>query len=94
MKIARVYDDPGQASARRILVDRLWPRGVAKAEAPFDLWLKDVAPSTDLRRWYGHVPERFAEFDRRYRQELAATPNREALAELRNYLRLGPIPIS
>ncbi|MHB8505739.1 MAG: DUF488 family protein, N3 subclade [Acidimicrobiales bacterium] len=80
--IARVYDatDPG---APRVLVDRLWPRGIPKHNAPFDRWLKDVAPSTDLRKWYGHDPAQFDEFGRRYRRELASSPAREALASLR-----------
>ena len=78
VEIARVYDPPDEGSARRVLVDRLWPRGVAKAAAPFDQWMKDVAPSAELRKWYGHVPERFEEFARRYRDELADGPSREA----------------
>lgn len=91
LTVARVYDDPGPSSARRVLVDRLWPRGIAKSQAPFDRWIKDVAPSTELRKWYGHVPARFDEFSRRYREELGTTPKRNALAELRNYLALGPV---
>ena len=60
--IARVYDEIGKDPARCILVDRLWPRGLARSKAPFDAWAKDVAPSAELRKWYGHVPERFEEF--------------------------------
>jgi uncharacterized protein YeaO (DUF488 family) len=67
----------------RVLVDRLWPRGIAKADAPFDEWAKEVAPSTELRRWYGHEPEKFDEFARRYRAELAVPPAEESLARLR-----------
>ena len=67
----------------RVLVERLWPRGLSKARAHIDLWLKDVAPSTELRKWYGHEPARFAEFRRRYEAELAAEPARSALARLR-----------
>jgi uncharacterized protein YeaO (DUF488 family) len=66
-----------------VLVERLWPRGLSKARAHIDLWLKDVAPSTDLRKWYDHEPARFAEFRRRYEAELAAEPARSALARLR-----------
>ena len=84
--IGRVYDDL-EGPAHKILVDRLWPRGMAKAEAPFDQWLKDVAPSAQLRKWYGHVQERFEEFGRRYRNELAAAPARDALIALREKAR-------
>jgi uncharacterized protein YeaO (DUF488 family) len=87
VRIARVYDDLAETSARRILVDRLWPRGVTKSDAPFDQWLKDVAPSSQLRKWYAHVPERFEEFARRYRQELAISPALDALGELRGTAR-------
>lgn len=83
VEIRRVYeDDPGDG-ARRVLIDRLWPRGVAKADAPIDEWAKDVAPSTDLRRWYGHDPAKFEEFARRYRHELAAAAPAEGVARLR-----------
>ncbi len=81
--VARVYDDPGPGPARRVLVDRLWPRGLARSRAPFDDWSKDVAPSPALRKWYGHLPGRFEEFARRYRAELADPPARDALDELR-----------
>ena len=62
-----------------MLVDKLWPRGLTKADAKLDLWMKDVAPSTELRKWFGHEPERFAEFKRRYRKELS----KDAVGELR-----------
>ena len=80
--IARVYDRP-PPSRPRVLVDRLWPRGVAKQNAPVDVWLKQVAPSTDLRKWYGHDPDRFDEFARRYREELKSGEAAEALTRLR-----------
>jgi uncharacterized protein YeaO (DUF488 family) len=67
-----------------VLVDRLWPRGLSKSDAPFETWCKDVAPSTDLRKWYGHDPERFAEFRRRYLAELQEPPASHALAQLRS----------
>jgi uncharacterized protein YeaO (DUF488 family) len=70
--IARVYDDVAASSGHRVLVDRLWPRGVTKAAAPIDEWCKDVAPSPQLRKWYSHDPARFPEFGERYRVELAA----------------------
>lgn len=68
--IKRVYDDPSPDDGSRVLVDRLWPRGVSKDEAHIDVWAKDIAPSTDLRRWFDHDPERFEDFARRYRAEL------------------------
>ncbi len=64
-------------------MDRLWPRGVAKRDAPFDVWSKDVAPSAELRRWYGHVPERFEEFASRYQRELGKPPANDTLEGLR-----------
>lgn len=78
-----MYDGPRPSRGTyRVLVDRLWPRGVAKAELPLDEWAKDVAPSTDLRRWYGHQPDKFTEFARRYRRELATPVAADALARL------------
>jgi uncharacterized protein YeaO (DUF488 family) len=82
VELRRVYDHPTAGGPPRILVDRLWPRGIAKADAAFDQWAKDVAPSTGLRRWYGHEPAKFDEFARRYRVELTRPPASEAVAEL------------
>ena len=82
LRIHRVYDDD-QGHGCRVLVDRLWPRGVSKERAAIDEWAKDVAPSDGLRRWYGHEPDKFAEFARRYRSELSASPGREGVARLR-----------
>jgi uncharacterized protein YeaO (DUF488 family)/DNA-binding MarR family transcriptional regulator len=87
--IARVYSDIGKNPAQRILVDRLWPRGLVRSEAPFKKWAKDVAPSPQLRKWYGHVPQRFQNFAARYRDELATSPAREALEELREQAAAG-----
>lgn len=87
MKIKRAYAPAEAADGYRILVDRLWPRGISKEKAKIDLWLKSVAPSNELRKWFGHNPERFAEFDRRYRAELAESG---ALDELRAVLREHP----
>ncbi|WP_416343703.1 DUF488 domain-containing protein [Isoptericola peretonis] len=84
MEIRRVYDDPGPDDGLRVLVDRLWPRGRSKADAHVDEWLKDVAPSSGLRRWFGHDPSRFDEFARRYRVELDHNP---AVAELVSLVR-------
>lgn len=62
LRIKRIYDEPSETDGKRVLVDRLWPRGVSKQRAALDLWLKDVAPSPGLREWFGHKPERFKEF--------------------------------
>ncbi|MFW7268663.1 DUF488 domain-containing protein [Gluconacetobacter sp. Hr-1-5] len=72
VRIRRVYEAPEAGDGVRVLVDRLWPRGMRKADLPMDLWLKDAAPSPALRRWFGHDPARWAAFQERYRQELAA----------------------
>jgi uncharacterized protein YeaO (DUF488 family) len=83
--LKRVYEAPSSADGMRILVDRLWPRGLAKKDAAVDLWCKEVAPSDGLRKWFGHDPERWAEFRRRYREELREQP--EALRELKAAMR-------
>jgi uncharacterized protein YeaO (DUF488 family) len=70
IRIRRAYDPPSRDDGYRVLVDRVWPRGVSKAEAQIDEWLRDVAPSGELRRWFGHDPARWEEFRRRYRDEL------------------------
>jgi uncharacterized protein YeaO (DUF488 family) len=72
MRIKRVYEPQTWSDGRRILVDRLWPRGLSKKKAAVDEWMKDIAPSTELRRWFGHDPRRWPEFKRRYRHELRA----------------------
>lgn len=82
VEVSRVYEHP-PAVRERVLVDRLWPRGVAKLGAPIDVWLKDVAPSTELRKWYGHRPELFDEFAKRYRNELSKGDAATALTRLR-----------
>lgn len=91
--VARVYDPLRVEKDRAVLVDRLWPRGLSREEAPFELWLKDVAPSSTLRRWYGHVPERFDEFAERYRRELRDEPARGAVAELRAMATAGGVTL-
>jgi uncharacterized protein YeaO (DUF488 family) len=93
IEVRRVYDDVPARGVHRVLVDRLWPRGVAKAAAPVDEWAKDVAPSTELRRWYGHDPSKFAEFARRYRAELRREPARGALASLRSRGSVGRVAL-
>jgi uncharacterized protein YeaO (DUF488 family)/DNA-binding MarR family transcriptional regulator len=91
ISIASVYDSGEAKRGDRVLVDRLWPRGIAKRDAPFSQWLKDVAPSTGLRKWYAHDPDRFDEFSRRYRAELAAMPAKEAFAALRTQADKGDV---
>ncbi len=92
VKVVRVYEDRGrEGNEHRVLVDRLWPRGVRKDDLDVDHWAKEVAPSTGLRRWYGHVPERFDEFARRYRSELGDEPAAAAVAELRRLRRRRPL---
>lgn len=80
-RIVRIYEAASE-EGRRVLVDRLWPRGVSKADARLDLWLKDAAPSTELRKWYGHQVDRFDEFADRYRAELSDPPAAGAVEDL------------
>jgi uncharacterized protein YeaO (DUF488 family) len=87
IRLKRVYEAAEPHDGFRVLVDRLWPRGVRKDEAAVDLWLKDVAPSDELRRWFGHDPSRWKEFCRRYRAELRRQP--DALAQLRDKASVG-----
>jgi uncharacterized protein YeaO (DUF488 family) len=82
VELRRVYEDIPGGKATRVLVDRLWPRGIAKASAPFDKWLKEVAPTTELRRWYGHDPAKFEAFATRYRHELGTPPASDGVARL------------
>jgi uncharacterized protein YeaO (DUF488 family) len=86
--IKRVYDPPSESDGQRILVDRLWPRGLTKDKAKVSLWLKEIAPSADLRTWFGHDPARWAEFQTRYRAELDA--NTAVTHSLRDALKAGP----
>lgn len=81
VRIKRVYEPPSPDDGPRILVDRVWPRGLTKDAAHLDAWVKDVAPSTDLRKWFGHDPGRWEEFRRRYAAELVGNPAFGALAE-------------
>ena len=82
IRIKRIYDAPASTDGKRVLVDRIWPRGVSKKSVNLDLWLKDIAPSTELRKWFDHDPARFDEFSDRYRQKLEA--NADAVSELRD----------
>lgn len=90
VRVARVYDDSNPDDGRRILVDRVWPRGFRKDDPRVGTWLKDVAPSKELREWYNHRPERFDEFAARYRKELQGS---EALDELRKLTKRGVVTL-
>ena len=83
IKIKRVYEKPEKDDGRRVLVVRLWPRGMKKEAAHVDVWLKEIAPSDALRKWFGHKPERWSEFQKRYRGELAKKQG--VLAELKRF---------
>ena len=91
LQTKRVYDKPDPSDGRRILIDRLWPRGLRKAAAKVDFWAKAVAPSNELRRWYGHEPAKWDEFQRRYRAELAANP--AGLEALETHLGPGTVTL-
>jgi uncharacterized protein YeaO (DUF488 family) len=93
IKLVRAYDQPGVDEGVRVLVDRIWPRGLSKERARVDEWLRQVAPSTGLRQWYGHDPERFAEFQRRYRQELSEPEPAAALQHLRDLARHSTVTL-
>jgi uncharacterized protein YeaO (DUF488 family) len=83
VQVRRAYEEPAEEDGTRVLVDRIWPRGLTKQKARVDEWCKQIAPSTDLRKWYGHDPARFEEFARRYRAELEQPEQAEALQHLR-----------
>jgi uncharacterized protein YeaO (DUF488 family) len=82
VNIKRIYVQPAKDDGYRVLVDRLWPRGMSKEKAAYDEWLKDVAPSNELRKWFSHKPERFNEFRRRYALELKVNPTFEKLKDI------------
>jgi len=92
-RLKRAYEAVDASDGTRVLVDRLWPRGLSKAEAHVDLWLKEVAPSAELRKWYGHDPQRFDEFRRRYLVELQDEAVRQALKQLRDLARRGTVTL-
>ncbi|MEU1777907.1 MULTISPECIES: DUF488 domain-containing protein [Streptomyces] len=94
IRVRRVYEEPATADGSRVLVDRIWPRGLSKEAAALDEWCKDVAPSTGLRTWYGHDPGKFAEFGRRYRAELHGDATHEnALGHLREVAGERPLTL-
>lgn len=84
VQVRRIYDEPSSADGTRVLVDRIWPRGMSKDRAHLDEWCKQIAPSTELRKWYHHDPARFATFSRRYRRELASSTYAATLEHLRD----------
>ncbi len=91
ISLKRAYETPSPADGPRVLVERLWPRGLSKEKADVDVWLKEVAPSTELRRWFGHDPAKWEEFRRRYREELRERP--EELQSLRSLVEAGPVTL-
>jgi len=93
VRLRRVYEAPDPADGRRVLVDRLWPRGLTKSAAALDEWLKAVAPSDELRRWYGHQPEKFPDFRQRYQQELRSPERAAALNHLRQLASDGTLTL-
>jgi uncharacterized protein YeaO (DUF488 family) len=93
VRIGRPYEPRVATDGARVLVDRLWPRGLSKERADLDEWCKDIAPSAELRRWYGHDPERFDEFAHRYRVELADPERAEVLRHLRGLAQAGPLTL-
>lgn len=91
IKLKRAYESAGSGDGTRILIDRLWPRGIRKADAAIDLWAKDIAPSTALRKWYGHDPARWHKFQSRYADEIHQ--NRDRLGEIRSLAQRGRITL-
>jgi len=91
IRIKRAYEEPAREDGERILVDRLWPRGLTKEKAKVDLWLKDVAPSTELRKWFAHDPAKWAEFQSRYQKELKS--NKEQLSLLGQEAAKGTVTL-
>lgn len=93
VRVGRVYDERTAQDGTRVLVDRLWPRGLTRSRADLDEWCKQIAPSTALRRWYGHDPDRFAEFGRRYRLELDRPGSAERVKHLRELAQQRPLTL-
>lgn len=90
----RIYEEASADDGKRVLVDRVWPRGVSKEKAQLDEWLKDVSPSPDLRKWFGHQPERFEAFREAYQKELADIPERqESVAKLQEWSAEGTVTL-
>lgn len=93
VRVRRVYDPPDPDDGQRVLVDRLWPRGLSKERASLDDWCREIAPSTELRKWYGHDPDRYADFARSYRAELGDPERAAAFAHLRELADRGRLTL-
>ncbi|MCI0573278.1 MAG: DUF488 family protein [Myxococcaceae bacterium] len=93
VRLKRAYAPAAHEDGYRVLVDRLWPRGLKKEALPLDAWLRDISPSPELRKWFGHAPERWEEFTRRYRAELARAPAKELLEQLAARARRGTVTL-
>jgi uncharacterized protein YeaO (DUF488 family) len=91
LRLKRAYEKPSRDDGQRVLVERLWPRGLTRARAAVDLWLKEVAPSPELRKWFGHDPSRWKQFEQRYWKELQGHPH--AVEQLRQKARKGPVTL-
>ncbi len=91
IRIARVHDDLETVSGARLLVDRVWPRGITKDQLQLDEWIRDIAPTTELRKWFGHDPEKWEEFEHRYRGELDAAP--DPVGRCLEWCRKGPVTL-
>ena len=91
LQVKRIYEPPAADDGYRILIDGIWPRGISRQRGAIDEWARELAPSAELRRWYGHQPERFDEFRRRYQAELST--QRQRLTELRRRSRSGPVTL-
>ncbi len=93
LRLKRVYEPPEEDDGQRVLVDRLWPRGLTKEKAAVDYWAKEVAPSNDLRHWFGHRPERWEEFAARYREALKGEDAQAEMKTIRSLLRKGRVTL-
>ena len=91
IQLKRIYEAGSKEDGYRILVDRLWPRGFTKEKAALDLWLKEIAPSNELRKWFGHDPDKWKDFQKKYRQELKQ--NKEAVDILKDYIQKGKVTL-
>lgn len=93
IRLRRIYDDPDTGEGTRVLVDRVWPRGISKEEADLDHWFKEIAPSTELRKWFGHDPKLWAAFKQKYRKELEDDDKKKELEELAQVAASGPVAL-
>lgn len=93
IQVKRAYEAPGRDDGYRVLVDRLWPRGISKDKLKINAWMKEIAPSAELRKWYGHEPEKWPEFRKRYRVELREQPASDLLKELVERARKGKVTL-